>query len=198
MPELQRLHRDGAAGPASREPSHPPTAIAYDKMAIEIWGERAKTNFSREYVENKNPQKVVFGTSEYIGVSWHKRDLVWQAYITGEQLGYFDDEIDAALARDIRIIELFGENIETNLPMEYIKTHIPKRNILKKSSNYRGICWDNERKKWMASVCVNRKNKFSKRFNSEIEAAKYYDKCVVENKLNKRLNFTEDYPDYNT
>ncbi len=49
-------------------------------------------------------------TSKYRGVSWHKRDGKWQAQIKvageNENLGFFDDEEEAARAFDTRAAEL--------------------------------------------------------------------------------------------
>ncbi len=51
-------------------------------------------------------------TSYYKGVSWHKGNRKWQAEIRNNNeyihLGYFDYELDAAIAYDDMAIELFG------------------------------------------------------------------------------------------
>jgi hypothetical protein len=51
-------------------------------------------------------------TSKYRGVHWHIRDKVWQSkiYSGGKSyfIGYFKDEIEAALSYDIKAIELLG------------------------------------------------------------------------------------------
>jgi hypothetical protein len=52
-------------------------------------------------------------SSIYKGVSWHKRDLCWQGTIridgNKKSLGYFDKELDAALAYDSAATLYFGE-----------------------------------------------------------------------------------------
>jgi hypothetical protein len=59
-------------------------------------------------------------TSEYKGVHWHRRLKKWAAQITCNNntyhLGYFHDEIEAALAYDQKAAELFGQFACLNLP----------------------------------------------------------------------------------
>jgi len=61
-------------------------------------------------------------TSQYKGVSWHKRDQKWMAQIkiNGKKkyLGYFTIEEDAAKAYDKAALEHFGEYANLNFPIE--------------------------------------------------------------------------------
>lgn len=61
--------------------------------------------------QNKVSQKN--STSKYIGVSWNSRDKKWKTNIRIDgklkYLGSFDDEIEAAKARDIATREHYGE-----------------------------------------------------------------------------------------
>lgn len=43
------------------------------------------------------------------------------------------------------------------------------------TSNYKGVCWDSEKKKWKAQISINNHNKVLGRFLSEEDAAKAYD-----------------------
>ena len=65
---------------------------------------------------NRGKQKN--NTSGYKGVSWHRKDNKWRAYIGFNHsyfhLGNFDNAKDAARAYDEKARELFGEFAETN------------------------------------------------------------------------------------
>ena len=60
---------------------------------------------------NSRPRRN--SSSRYKGVSFYKRDKIWQAQIFYNfrtiNIGRFDDEIEAALAYDRKAAELFGE-----------------------------------------------------------------------------------------
>ena len=63
------------------------------------------------------------GTSEYKGVCWCKLCEKWQASIAcdgrGKTIGFFEHEIDAALAYDEYARELFGEYAYLNFPVGF-------------------------------------------------------------------------------
>lgn len=69
-------------------------------------------------------------------------------------------------------------------------------NIGRKSKNatskYNGVSWSEQRQKWCVQVKLKGKLYLAKRFKNEVEAAKAYDKCVIENNLTMlfpNLNF---------
>ncbi len=86
------------------------TEIAAAK-AVDVWlrenGRAAEANYddSGSFVPRKPTQ-----SSKYHGVSWDKRANLWEARIKvagkNENLGYFDDEAEAARAFDTRAAEL--------------------------------------------------------------------------------------------
>jgi hypothetical protein len=63
-------------------------------------------------------------SSKYKGVSWHDQNSKWQAYIRINRkykyLGYFTDEVDAAIAYNEAAIMNFGEHASLNV-VEMIK-----------------------------------------------------------------------------
>ena len=71
----------------------------------------------------KNIRSHKGSTSQYLGVSWYKRDKKWQSHIrvTGKKkhLGYFDSEIEAAKAYDREAKIHHKEFANLNFPEEY-------------------------------------------------------------------------------
>ncbi len=67
---------------------------------------------------NQRPQQG--RSSQYIGVCWHKRERKWSARIRKDgrpySLGLFDDEVEAAQARDTAAVALHGEFVHLNFP----------------------------------------------------------------------------------
>jgi group I intron endonuclease len=60
------------------------------------------------------------------------------------------------------------------------------------TSSYHGVSFDKTRNKWFAFL-YNKKLRNLGRYDLEIDAARAYDKYVIENNLSNPLNFPEDY-----
>ena len=77
------------------------------------------------HAENLYNQQTQQNTSsQFKGVSWHKRDKKWQASIRVDGkligLGYFKLELNAALAYDAAALKYFGEFACLNFPPQFI------------------------------------------------------------------------------
>lgn len=92
-------------------------AIAYNIEARKIFGEYVRLNDIPFDYSNYTPKRVV-GTSKYRGVSFSKNAGKWTVSIQvnkkRKRLGYFDDEISAAIAYNEAAKELLGDKAKLN------------------------------------------------------------------------------------
>lgn len=60
------------------------------------------------------------------------------------------------------------------------QNNLNRRGDENSTSRFKGVCWDTERKTWIAKIMANRKYKFIGRFQSEMEAALAYNHVALE------------------
>jgi len=79
---------------------------------------RCNLRFSTQQQNVQSQRPTRGGTSKYKGVSWIKQYQKWYACIKcngkNRNLGYFDNEMEAAKVYDEKAKELFGEFAKTN------------------------------------------------------------------------------------
>lgn len=80
--------------------------------------QRSNLRESNHKTNQQNKKPRLGSSSKYVGVCWHKKDKKWQSAIAvnGRQthLGQFDNEIDAAIARDNAAKKYYGEHAYLN------------------------------------------------------------------------------------
>jgi hypothetical protein len=76
-----------------------------NRMSKNFQGKKRKLNFVK--------------SSQFVGVSWSKRQCKWESYISFKRkrynLGYYESEIEAARAYNKKAIELYGEKAKINI-----------------------------------------------------------------------------------
>ena len=122
--------------------------------------------------------------SNYIGVSFNKNRNKWTCYVKQNKktinLGYFKEESEAALIRDIAVKSYGINNTKLNFPNDS-KVINTKYNLdwkptkTKTSSKYIGVCFHKRHNKWNSSIGTNGKNYNIGSFSTQEEAALHRD-----------------------
>lgn len=153
-----------------------------------------------------NRRKRTNVTSKYLGVSYTSKRKKYSVSIRANgktiRLGVCENEVDAAQLFDIWTIKQddYKDGFrKLNFPeneKDYMNGTITiNRNLKKpKLSKYYGV-YKNGRV-YTSKIIINGKRTYIKYSKDQKLCAKEYDKYVVENKLDRKLNFPEDYPDY--
>ena len=104
----------------------------------------------------------------FLGQRYRAHRLVYRI-LTGEDPGAFDvDHKNGDLDNNLDVRK-------ANKSQNSINSR-PRNNT---SSQFKGVCWDQSRKKWFARISVNKKRVNIGRFDSEIEAAKAYNEYAL-------------------
>lgn len=185
-------------------------ALAFDLYVKENNLKNRKINFEKHpeitlaelkiQDKNSNPKNRE-GVSQYRGVSPHKD--FWSAMITlegkGRFLGLYKTEELAAKAYDAAARFYLKDKAITNfkdsevaLSIVELKQKARAENKPNKVSKYYCVSLEKRTGKWYSSIYANGKANRLGTFSSEEEAARAVDKFILENKLNRPLNFPDN------
>jgi len=149
-----------------------------------------------ENSRNKNLCVVKNTNSKFKGVKYNVGSKKWFGRIKFENkmihIGSFETDIEAALAYDQMARYLYKDFSSPNFKNKNEKIIDVEKVLHKKefmSSKYHGVYWNKSNKNWGAGIRINNKGKYLGSFSSEIEAAKCVDNFIIENKLDRKLNF---------
>lgn len=126
---------------------------------------------------NKNKE-----SSKYKGVHRSKEKNLWLAIIKlnrkPNHLGYFNSEIDAAIAYNENAKILFGEYARLNDVPENKEWWTKRVFIRQNSSGFRGVT-EQKTGRWQARITVDKKRLSIGYYNSPVEAAVAYNKASI-------------------
>lgn len=148
-------------------------AVAYNIAAIKYFGEFANLNKIEESIIPVKIKtfKIPNKSSQYRGVSFHKKDKAWQAAIKVNNkaiyLGRFSNEVDAAICYNEAAIKYLGKDARlNNVGTEYSD----KPRVKSSTSKQKGVSWYPNTKRWQARITANGKRKLLGYFKEEEEA----------------------------
>lgn len=173
-------------------------ALAYDRAARFHLGAAAFLNFPhrrlrprsateiREALERERKQAK---TSQFHGVGWSKRMQKWCATVRSANrnlvLGHYDDEEEAARARDRAVHALGGRPVPLNFPEDPPAAATPRQIAQENweqfkettSSSYTGVSWTKQG--WVAYITADHVRHRLGTFASELDAARAYDAAAL-------------------
>ncbi len=146
-----------------------------------------------------NKRKREGASSKYNGVG--KRGESFSATVQFRNIYYtigtFKVEEEAAAAYDAFVLtkpELAGACFRLNFPgRKELQLARPRK---QKSSNYKGVSFIRRKKKFESSYQLNKKKVVVCKSEDAKECALAYDAAIVQQKLDRKLNFPENYPGY--
>jgi hypothetical protein len=171
-------------------------AIAYNKKALELFGENANLNPITEFLDANYSNIESFAykkikTSKYIGVQKQTRGSKWTVGVGKKYFGSYDTEEEAAMAYNKIASELYGENKKLNIIDEENILEFEIKNKREKLSKYRGVTKHENR--WIVEFKHNKVRHYIGTFYSENEAAEAYNKKAIEILGNKAILNIIDY-----
>jgi hypothetical protein len=186
-------------------PTEIEAAIWYDKMALYLYGEKAKINledFRSDFLRSDLNKFFKYETqnkttSKYVGVYWNVNEQKWKSAFFGEDsikiLGGFNQEILAAEEYDKYIFSKTGRCVNFPENTEKYRTGLisvaPVCMNKVKTSKYKGVSLLSKKNLWESQYRDGKQRYSIKRCKTEEEAARCVDKFAIYFKSTKNMNF---------
>ncbi len=163
---------------------NPPRGLEVDHIdGNRLNNQRANLRFVTHTQNSQNRAPRQGTSSAFKGVHWNGQKMLWAAVIHADKvrihLGFFASELDAARAYNVAAVERFGEYARLNVILDNTVEPVYYRQATPfargGTSQYRGVCFRNDRKRWESRINVAGKTIRLGYFDSEKEAAKSYD-----------------------
>ena len=169
--EVVRMHREVIGAKDGQHVDH----INGDKLD----NRRSNLRIATPLQNNWNKGLTARNSSGYKGVS--ERNGRYESYIRNrgilEHLGTYESKEDAAKAYNVKAEEYFGEfawlNDVDHKGFKIRDKHVPY-------SKFRGTWYHKDKNKWYAGITHKGKQMHLGSFESEIDAAKAYNKAAIE------------------
>jgi uncharacterized protein YecE (DUF72 family) len=202
------IHKDGIQYYLGQYDNEIKAAIAYNLKAEELYKDSAKLNifdideslyneYKNEILENWNKDRTK--TSNYKGVRKSKNNInPWTSRIFRNKefynLGYYDSEIKAALAYNIKSLEFDPNYIDLNIlditddiRAEY-EIEIRNKWLREKTSIYNGV-QKKSNGKFISQIHIDGKNEYLGVFDNEVVAAIAYNIKATEASIKYKKQF---------
>jgi len=140
-------------------------------------------------------EKVPNKTSKYNGVCWHKDAKKWQTQLNHKEKKYygryFDNEEHAAMH-----VNLFCDKIgiKRKNPMVIIEPDAIQQ-VPTRTSQYTGVNWSKDNKKWKVQLTHNKKSYFGGYFDNEKHAAMSVNLLCDKNEIERKNPMIQLEPD---
>ncbi len=143
----------------------------------------------------RNKRKRKPKSSEFVGVSKKKNKFEANITVDGKQhyLGGYATQEAAAIARDTFVKNMddsFGFNQNIDNPGIVVESTLRPR------KKYIGVSREPGRPYYRTKLMINGVTVMDHTSRSDIECARAYDQAIVDNELDKQMNFRSEYPDY--
>ena len=164
-----------------------------DRSVVVDHIDNCRTNNSRKNLRiatpslnSHNKTRSKNHTNKYVGVTWNKNQEKWEVNFCGEGCGVYVDQDHAARVYNHFAVQKYGKDAKINdVPYDpNFEPPVIKRRVSKGSG---GVSYHKGKKRWMASLNYDKKQKFLSCAKTEEEAIEIVQKARAKYELAKEI-----------